>query len=139
MPQITVPDLGDFHDVEIIDVLVKPGDKIDVDTPLLTLETEKATMDVPSSGAGTVKSIAVKKGDRVSKGSVILEVEEAVGGSRSAVSAPRNEQPVAAAAESPKPKATEPSAAGASSPASAPTAKRQPPTASSEIAVPDLG
>src|SRR5687767_13862747 len=72
---ITVPDLGDFHDVEVIDVLVKPGDKIDVDTPLLTIETEKATMDVPATNAGTVKSVAVKKGDRVSKGSVILEVE----------------------------------------------------------------
>jgi pyruvate/2-oxoglutarate dehydrogenase complex dihydrolipoamide acyltransferase (E2) component len=83
---ITVPDLGDFKDVEVIDVLVKAGDKIEVDTPLITLETEKATMDVPSSAAGVVKSVAVKKGDRVSKGSVILEVEgEAVSGSRLAV------------------------------------------------------
>ena len=77
MSQITVPDLGDFKDVEVIDVLVKPGDKIEVDTPLLTLETEKATMDVPSSEAGVVKEVAVKKGDRVSKGSVILSVEAA--------------------------------------------------------------
>ena len=51
---IKVPDLGDFKDVEVIDVLVKPGDQIDVDTPLLTLETEKATIDVPSSAAGLV-------------------------------------------------------------------------------------
>ena len=48
MPQVLVPDLGDFKDVEVIDVLVKPGDKIELETPLLTLETEKATMDVPS-------------------------------------------------------------------------------------------
>jgi pyruvate dehydrogenase E2 component (dihydrolipoamide acetyltransferase) len=72
---ITIPDLGDFHDVEVIDVLVKPGDKIEIDTPLLTIETEKATMDVPATNAGLVKSVAVKKGDRVSKGSVIAEIE----------------------------------------------------------------
>lgn len=72
---ITVPDLGDFHDVEVIDVLVKPGDTIAVDTPLLTIETEKATMDVPSTSAGVVKSVALKKGDRVSKGSAIAEIE----------------------------------------------------------------
>ncbi|HET9446013.1 MAG TPA: biotin/lipoyl-containing protein, partial [Steroidobacteraceae bacterium] len=72
---ITVPDLGDFKDVEVIDVLVKAGDPVDVDTPLITLETEKATMDVPSTAAGVVKSVALKKGDRVSKGSVIVQVE----------------------------------------------------------------
>src|SRR5690606_28177959 len=72
---ILVPDIGDFKDVEVIDVLVKVGDAIEVDTPLLTLETEKATIDVPATSAGNVKSIAVKKGDRVSKGSAILTVE----------------------------------------------------------------
>ncbi|MBB6091367.1 dihydrolipoamide dehydrogenase [Povalibacter uvarum] len=72
---VLIPDLGDFKEVEVIDVLVKPGDKIDLETPLLTLETEKATMDVPSSAAGVVKSVAVKKGDRVSKGSVVVTVE----------------------------------------------------------------
>src|SRR4029450_7777269 len=89
---ITVPDLGDFKDVEVIDVLVKPGDKIDIDTPLMTLETEKATMDVPSTSAGVVKSVAIKKGDRVSKGSVIVEVEEA-----SAAAAPPAPTPAASA------------------------------------------
>lgn len=72
---ITVPDLGDFKDVEVIDVLVKPGDQIDVDTPLLTLETEKATIDVPATAAGKITSLALKKGDRVSKGSLIGQVE----------------------------------------------------------------
>src|SRR5690606_36474741 len=66
--EITVPDIGDFKDVEVIDVLVKPGERIELETPLITLETEKATMDVPASAAGVVKSVAVKKGDRVSKG-----------------------------------------------------------------------
>jgi len=75
--KINVPDLGDFKDVEVIDVLVKPGDEIALETPLITIETEKATMDVPSSAAGVVKSVSMKKGDRVSKGSLILEVEAA--------------------------------------------------------------
>ena len=89
---ITVPDLGDFKDVEVIDVLVKAGDKIEVDTPLITLETEKATMDVPSTAAGVVKSVAMKKGDRVSKGSVIVQVQ---GGEA--------KKPPAASASSPTP------------------------------------
>jgi pyruvate dehydrogenase E2 component (dihydrolipoamide acetyltransferase) len=72
---ILVPDIGDFKDVEVIDVLVKPGDTVALETPLATLETEKATMDVPSTAAGVVKSVAIKKGDRVSKGAVLIEVE----------------------------------------------------------------
>jgi pyruvate dehydrogenase E2 component (dihydrolipoamide acetyltransferase) len=132
---ITVPDLGDFKDVEVIDVLVKAGDKIDVDTPLITLETEKATMDVPSTSAGVVKAVAIKKGDRVSKGSVIAQME-ADSGSRLAVSAEEKAPastpppPQAAAPESAKPKQPEPKAAAASPAPSAPTANRQPPTAS---------
>jgi len=72
---IVVPDIGDFKDVEVIDVLVKEGDAVDLETPLATLETEKATMDVPATAAGVVKRVVVKKGDRVSKGSVVVEVE----------------------------------------------------------------
>ncbi len=75
MTDILVPDIGDFKDVEVIDVLVKSGDRIELETPLVTLETDKATIDVPASAAGTVKSVALKKGDRVSKGSLILSVE----------------------------------------------------------------
>jgi pyruvate dehydrogenase E2 component (dihydrolipoamide acetyltransferase) len=74
---IQVPDIGDFKDVEVIDVLVKAGDRIEIDTPLITIETEKATMDVPSSAAGVIKSITVKKGDRVAKGAVMLSIEGA--------------------------------------------------------------
>ena len=72
---IAVPDLGNFDEVGVVDVLVKAGDSIDVDTPLVTLETEKATMDVPSTSAGTVKEVLVKAGDKVRKGSVIARVE----------------------------------------------------------------
>ncbi|HJY37734.1 MAG TPA: dihydrolipoyl dehydrogenase [Steroidobacteraceae bacterium] len=123
MSSVVVPDLGDFKDVEVIDVLVKPGDAIQLESPLITLETEKATMDVPSSAAGVVKSVAVKKGDRVSKGSVIVEVEgEAVSGSRLADSAEKKEPPA---------KTPQPPAADVAPPAFAPSANRQPATASS--------
>ena len=61
-----VPDLGEFHDVEVIEVLVKPGDSVELESPLITLETDKATMDVPSTAAGRVAALAVKKGDRKS-------------------------------------------------------------------------
>ncbi len=69
-----VPDLGEFHDVEVIEVLVKPGDRIEPESPLITLETDKATMDVPATVAGVVKEVKVKKGDRVSKDSLIALV-----------------------------------------------------------------
>jgi pyruvate/2-oxoglutarate dehydrogenase complex dihydrolipoamide acyltransferase (E2) component len=74
---VTVPDLGNFTDVSVIDVLVEVGDRVEVDTPLITLETDKATMDVPSSHAGVVASLAVKKGDKVSTGSAILTLTRA--------------------------------------------------------------
>jgi dihydrolipoamide dehydrogenase len=70
--ELRVPDLGDFHDVEVIDVLVKPGDSVEAETPLITLETDKATMDVPSTTAGVVRQVAVARGDRVSKGSLVV-------------------------------------------------------------------
>ena len=70
--EIKVPNIGDFKDVPVIDVLVKAGDKIETDTPLVTLESEKASMDVPSPRAGVVQSVAVKAGDKVSEGSVIV-------------------------------------------------------------------
>ncbi|MEO0996431.1 MAG: dihydrolipoyllysine-residue acetyltransferase [Pseudomonadota bacterium] len=73
--EIRVPDLGDYSDVEIVDVLVAEGDRIAVEDGLITLETDKATMDVPSSHAGTVKSLRVSAGDTVSEGDVIAVVE----------------------------------------------------------------
>ena len=72
---LTVPDLGDFADVEIIDVLVRPGDVLAVEDAVVTLETDKASMDVPTTRAGRIVSLAVKAGDRVSKGDVLLELE----------------------------------------------------------------
>ncbi len=91
---ITVPDIGGAADVDVIEVLVKVGDTIAVDTPLLTLESDKATMDVPSSDAGVVKELKVKAGDKVSVGSVILTVEAA--GNAAAPAPAKAEKPVAA-------------------------------------------
>ena len=86
---IKVPDLGSFQDVPVIDVLVQAGDVVEVDTPLLTLETDKATMDVPSPIAGTVEAITVTRGTKVSTGSVIARiVASAVAAPASAAAAP---------------------------------------------------
>jgi pyruvate dehydrogenase E2 component (dihydrolipoamide acetyltransferase) len=74
--EVVVPDLGDFSDVEIIEVLVKPGDAVAPEDPLITLETEKATMDVPSPSAGVVKQLKVSQGDRVSSGDLVLVLDE---------------------------------------------------------------
>jgi len=73
--EVKVPDIGDFKDVPVIELLVKPGDAIKVEQPLITLESDKATMDVPSPLDGVVKEIKVKPGDKVSEGSLILTAE----------------------------------------------------------------
>ena len=73
--QVLVPDIGDFKDVPIIEIQVKPGDRITAEAPLITLESDKASMEVPSPSAGVVKNIAVKLGDRVSQGAPILTLE----------------------------------------------------------------
>ncbi|MEI6458671.1 MAG: 2-oxo acid dehydrogenase subunit E2 [Pseudomonadota bacterium] len=72
---IAVPDLGDFKSVEVVEVLVKVGDVVVVDTPLATLETEKATMDVPSTAAGLVTAVLIGRGDKVAAGSVLVKLE----------------------------------------------------------------
>ena len=77
--EIKVPDIGNYHDVDVIEVLVQPGQQVGKDSALLTLETDKATMDVPSSHAGQVKEVRIKVGDKVNQGDVVclLEVSEA--------------------------------------------------------------
>jgi dihydrolipoamide dehydrogenase len=76
---LVVPDIGNFDAVPIVDVLVKVGDSVDVESPLITLETDKATMDVPSAAAGTITELLVKRGDKVGKGSVIARVAAVAG------------------------------------------------------------
>jgi pyruvate dehydrogenase E2 component (dihydrolipoamide acetyltransferase) len=75
--EIRVPDIGDFKDVPVIEVLVKPGDRVKKDDSLVTLESEKASMEVPSSAEGVVKNVTVKVGDKVSQGTVLLSLEQA--------------------------------------------------------------
>jgi dihydrolipoamide dehydrogenase len=77
--ELTIPDIGNFTDVDVVDVLVKPGDRIEVDTPLVTLETDKASMDVPAAAAGRITEVLLKRGDKVSKGSLIARVEAGAG------------------------------------------------------------
>src|SRR5437016_1364948 len=73
--EVHVPDIGDFKDVPIVEVHVKPGDTINADDPLITLETDKASMEVPAPAAGRVRQVHVNVGDRVSEGSVVLTLE----------------------------------------------------------------
>src|SRR5574338_108397 len=78
MPQtieVKIPDIGDFTEVAVIEVMVKPGDVIKPEDPLITLESDKATMDVPSPAAGTVKDVKLKVGDKVAQGTLILLLE----------------------------------------------------------------
>jgi pyruvate dehydrogenase E2 component (dihydrolipoamide acetyltransferase) len=76
MIEVKVPDIGDFKDVEIIEVLVKPGDRVEKEASLITLESDKATIEIPSPQAGVVKELRVKLGDKVSQGLSILVLEE---------------------------------------------------------------
>jgi pyruvate dehydrogenase E2 component (dihydrolipoamide acetyltransferase) len=123
---IHVPDLGGFKDVAVIDVLVHPGDAVEVNTPLLTLETEKATMDVPSSDAGVIEKLHVDKGAHVSTGSLIATLKLAADADVSAgenAGAANGAQPGAAAA------AAAPAATAAATPAAPAAAAPAAPTA----------
>src|SRR4051812_3027310 len=96
MSQVLVPDIGDFKEVEVIEILVKPGDSVAKEQSLVTLESDKATMEIPSPDAGIVKEMKIKVGDKVSKGSPILELD-----SQKAKSAAPEKMP-----EKPKPQAS---------------------------------
>jgi len=130
--EVLVPDIGGFKDVSVIDVLVKDGQQIDKETPLITIETEKAAMDVPAPAAGRITQVKTKQGDKVSEGSVILLLEPAA-----------TDTPVVSAQASPAPAAA-PSAAAASSAAatpapSAPAAPAPAPAAPTPAATPAAG
>jgi pyruvate dehydrogenase E2 component (dihydrolipoamide acetyltransferase) len=101
--EIRVPNIGDFANIPVIEVLVKPGDAVAVEEPLVTLESEKATMDVPSPQAGVVQSVAVKVGDKVSEGSALVTIAPAA--TNGAVNAPQAAQPQAPAEQPPPPAA----------------------------------
>ena len=97
--EVKVPDIGDFGDVPVIEVLVKPGDAVKPEDALVTLESDKATMDVPAPVAGIVKSVAVKVGDKVSEGSLVLVLEAAA--ATAAAAKPAAPAPVPAASSAP--------------------------------------
>lgn len=92
LEEILVPDIGNFDSVDVIEVHVKPGDSINIDDSLITLESDKASMDIPSTHVGTVKAVTVKVGDKVAKGSVIMTLETAAS---EAKPASKQETPVA--------------------------------------------
>ena len=75
--EVNVPDIGDFTDIPVIEILVKPGDTVKKEDSLVSLESDKATMEVPSPHAGVVKELKVKLGDKVSMGSVLMLLETA--------------------------------------------------------------
>ncbi len=125
--EVKVPDIGDFKDVPVIEIFVKPGDTVKVEDPLVSLESDKATMDVPSSAAGVVKEVRVKLGDKVAEGSVVVILEASAGAAAPApqVAAPAP-APATAAPAAPAPVAAAPAAPAA---ASGPV----------EVKVPDIG
>src|SRR3546814_2124597 len=134
--EINVPDIGDFGEVEVIEVLVAEGDTVDVEQSLITVESDKASMEIPSSGAGVVKSLKTRVGDKVKEGSLILVLET------------QQEAAPAASKDSAAPKSSTASKdSGAASPASAAapaagSSQPAPATASSgsvTVSVPDIG
>ena len=129
MVEVKVPDIGDFKDVAVIELLVKPGDTIAVDQSLVTVESDKAAMEIPSSHAGVVKALKVALGDVVNQGSLLLELE-AAGDAAAVVSAPA---PAPASAQAAAPAA----ASAAAAPATAAVASGG--VSLVEVLVPDIG
>jgi pyruvate dehydrogenase E2 component (dihydrolipoamide acetyltransferase) len=123
---IQVPDIGDFDEVTVIELLVKPGDTVKADQSLITVESDKASMEIPSSQAGVIKEIKIKLGDKVKQGSVVLSLE-ADGGAAAEAPAPAP----AAAPAAVQPASPAPAAAPAPAPAAA--------SGSVEVRVPDIG
>ena len=113
--EIKVPDIGDYKDVPVIEVLVKPGDKVEKEQSIVVLESDKATMDVPSSHSGIVKEVKVKVGDNLSEGSVVVILEGGASGSVAAPASASAAVPAAPAAPAAT-KAVEPPIARAPAP-----------------------
>ncbi|GAA5235689.1 dihydrolipoyl dehydrogenase [Verticiella sediminum] len=129
--EIKVPDIGDFAEVEVIEVLVAEGDTIEAEQSLVTVESDKASMEIPASQGGVVKSLKVKVGDKVSEGSVLLEVEPAEGGGKKDA----KEAPPAAKDDAPAQAKEAVPAQGAGEPAKpAPEEKREPARAAAPAA-----
>ena len=144
--EVKVPDIGDFTDVPVIEVLVKAGDTVKAEDSLVTLESDKATMDVPSPSAGIVKDVKVKLGDKVSEGSVIVTLEAAAANGAKTASPAQAAAPAATVASAPATRSATASAAATSPAPSAPAQRKtEAPTTpagaaqSIEVKVPDIG
>ena len=125
--EVRVPELGDFSAVDVIEVHVKAGDRISAEDPLVTLETDKATMDVPAPRAGTVVSVALQKGAKVSAGDLVLTLEAPEGAAAEPAGKPAAAPPAQAAAASAPPRAAAPSPARAAPAAEATAVATAPP------------
>ena len=99
--EIKVPDIGDYKDVPVIEVLVKAGDTVEKEQSIVVLESDKATMDVPSSHSGVVKEVKVKIGDSLSEGSVVIMLEEGASAASVPAAAPTPVATVAPQAQTP--------------------------------------
>lgn len=124
--EIFVPDIGDFSDVEVIEVLVNVGDSINAEDSLITVESEKAAMEIPAPEAGVIKEMKIKVGDTVSEGTLMMILEPAAAGAAEATPAPAEPEAVK---EEPKAAEVKPAAAPAPAQAPAPAPQRQSPTA----------
>ncbi|WP_332672764.1 biotin/lipoyl-containing protein, partial [Aromatoleum sp.] len=133
--EVKVPDIGDYADVPVIELFVKVGDTIAVDDAIATLESDKATMDVPSSAAGVVKEVLIQVGDKVAEGAVLIKVE-AGAASGAAASASAQSTPAASEAAFEQSKPSAPASAPAAAPAAAPVTGSG---GAVEVKVPDIG
>ncbi len=131
MNQVLVPDIGDFKEVEVIEVLVKPGDAVSKEQSLITLESDKATMEIPSPGSGVVKELKIKVGDKVSKGSPILLLEEKGNGETAPDEGLRPAPAKAAAPQKAEPQRAEPQ--------KAPEPRKPAAGGTMNVPVPDIG
>ncbi len=126
--EVKVPDIGDYKNVPVIEVLVKPGDNVKLEDPLVTLESDKATMDVPAPRAGTIRDIKVKVGDKVSEGAVVLMLETAGAGAAAKPAPPVAIPPAATPPPTAKPNrvvvAPEPVSAGSGTVHASPSVRR---------------
>ena len=137
--EVRVPDLGGFRDVAVIDVMVKPGDSIDVDTPLVTLESDKAAMDVPSTVSGVIEKVHTTKGGKVNTGDLLATLKSAASSATAGAAAPGASAPASAPAATAQPSPPAAARAQSPAPAAAPAAAPAPPAPPAAAAPPATG
>jgi pyruvate dehydrogenase E2 component (dihydrolipoamide acetyltransferase) len=130
MIEVLLPDIGDFHDVEVIEILVKPGDRVEAEYPLITLESDKASMEIPSPQAGVIAEVRVALGDKINRGDLLMMLETAVEGAAATPAAESGSEPA-------EPEARE--ALTAPDPELAPAAATATESEIREVALPDIG